>query len=119
MAPAILTQRPRILFLDAYDSFSNNIVALVEQNVDAHVVKVFIDDPNLTKVKTDEDRSAFTDYLKSFDGVIAGPGSWSSFIAGSAACSSLEEYQRAAATNGGSGPTRRTWRKAHRTTKDT
>ncbi|KAH7554844.1 hypothetical protein BM1_07505 [Bipolaris maydis] len=74
MAPAILTQRPRILFLDAYDSFSNNIVAIVEQNIDAHVVKVFIDDPYLTQVKDDGQHSAFTDYLKSFDGVIAGPG---------------------------------------------
>lgn len=74
MAPAILTQRPRILFLDAYDSFSNNIVAIVEQNIDAHVVKIFIDDPNLTQVKDDGQHSAFTDYLKSFDGVIAGPG---------------------------------------------
>jgi para-aminobenzoate synthetase len=64
MAPAILTQRSKILFLDAYDSFSNNIVALVEQNVDADVVKIFIDDPILD----------FTDYLKHFDAVIAGPG---------------------------------------------
>ncbi|RAR02699.1 para-aminobenzoate synthase component 1 [Stemphylium lycopersici] len=74
MAPAILTQRPRILFLDAYDSFSNNIVAIVEQHVDADVVKVFIDDSSLTKVENDGHNSAFTDYLKSFDGVIAGPG---------------------------------------------
>lgn len=66
MAPAILTQRPRILFLDAYDSFSNNIVALVEQNVDADVVKVFIDNPVL---ETDG-----KEYLKGFDAVVAGPG---------------------------------------------
>jgi para-aminobenzoate synthetase len=69
MAPAILTQRPRILFLDAYDSFSNNIVALVEQNVDADVVKIFIDDPTLSG-----DHAAFTECLRGFDAVIAGPG---------------------------------------------
>ncbi|CAE7196436.1 hypothetical protein CFE70_007799 [Pyrenophora teres f. teres 0-1] len=74
MAPAVLTQRPKILFLDAYDSFSNNIVALVEQNVDAEVVKVFIDDPNLIKATTPGSHAAFTDFLKSYDGVIAGPG---------------------------------------------
>lgn len=74
MAPAILTQRPRVLFLDAYDSFSNNIVALVEQNVDVDVVKIFIDDPILTKVKASQDQAAFTECLKGFDAVIAGPG---------------------------------------------
>ncbi|KAI8943540.1 hypothetical protein NX059_001536 [Plenodomus lindquistii] len=74
MAPAILTQRSRILFLDAYDSFSNNIVALVEQNVEAEVIKIFIDDPILTKVKASNDQAAFVECLKGFDAVIAGPG---------------------------------------------
>jgi para-aminobenzoate synthetase len=74
MAPALLTQRPRILFLDAYDSFSNNIVALVEQNVDADVVKIFINDSVIAKVTSSGGRNAFTDYLKNFDAVIAGPG---------------------------------------------
>jgi para-aminobenzoate synthetase len=74
MAPAILNQRPRILFLDAYDSFSNNIVALVEQNVDADVVKIFINDPIVEKVSSSAGNTAFTDFLKSFDAVIAGPG---------------------------------------------
>lgn len=74
MAPAVLTQRPRILFLDAYDSFSNNIVALVEQNVDADVVKTFIDDPAFWDGSGARANSAFRDYLKDFDAVIAGPG---------------------------------------------
>ncbi|KAL6708335.1 para-aminobenzoate synthase, (PABA) [Coniothyrium glycines] len=75
MTPAILTQqRPKILFLDAYDSFSNNIVALVEQNIEADVVKLFIDDPILLKVKAAEDQAAFIECLKGFDAVIAGPG---------------------------------------------
>jgi len=74
MAPAIPTQRPRILFLDAYDSFSNNIVALVEQNIHAQVVKIFIDDPVLHKVKASKDPAAFLECLRGFDAVIAGPG---------------------------------------------
>ncbi|KAF2128842.1 para-aminobenzoate synthase [Dothidotthia symphoricarpi CBS 119687] len=82
MAPAIMTQRPKILFLDAYDSFSNNIVALVEQNVEADVVKVFIDEPSLVcgqrptspTERSTRDTISFRDYLKDFDAVIAGPG---------------------------------------------
>ncbi|KAJ4369822.1 para-aminobenzoate synthase, (PABA) [Neocucurbitaria cava] len=74
MAPAILTQRPKILFLDAYDSFSNNIVALVEQNVDVDVVKIFIDDPLLKGINASGDQAAFLECLKGFDAIIAGPG---------------------------------------------
>ena len=74
MAPAILTQPPHILFLDAYDSFSNNIVALVEQNVDAHVTKVFIDESSLVGGESAQDAVAFREYLQDFDAVIAGPG---------------------------------------------
>ncbi|KAF2710983.1 para-aminobenzoate synthase [Pleomassaria siparia CBS 279.74] len=70
MSPAILTQRARILFLDAYDSFSNNIVAQIEQSVDAEVVKIYIDEPHfLTNLP-----GTFADYLKTFDAVVAGPG---------------------------------------------
>jgi para-aminobenzoate synthetase len=71
MAPASLNQRPKILFLDAYDSFSNNIVALVEQNVEADVFKIFIDEPILVG---GDSHVPLRDYLKDFDAVIAGPG---------------------------------------------
>jgi para-aminobenzoate synthetase len=75
MAPAILTQRRRILFLDAYDSFSNNIVALIEQNVDAEVVKVYIDEPFLGDEKGNGANSvAFSDYVRDFDAVVAPAG---------------------------------------------
>ncbi|KAF2826296.1 para-aminobenzoate synthase [Ophiobolus disseminans] len=74
MAPAILTQRPKILFLDAYDSFSNNIVAIVEQNVDADVIKMFIDESSCTGGEDTDEAAAFRDWLKEFDAVIAGPG---------------------------------------------
>lgn len=75
MAPALLTQtqRPRILFLDAYDSFSNNIVALIEQNIEADVIKIFIDDQRFVKA-TDSNQANFLEYLRTFDAVVAGPG---------------------------------------------
>ncbi|KAF2471269.1 para-aminobenzoate synthase [Lindgomyces ingoldianus] len=69
MAPAFKSRSGRILYLDAYDSFSNNIVALVEQCIDVKVVTIRIDDPRFTKAPIE-----FVDYLKNFDAVIAGPG---------------------------------------------
>lgn len=55
-----------ILYVDAYDSFSNSIVGLLEQSLGADVTTVRIDDrtasENLTAV------------LKAFDAVVVGPG---------------------------------------------
>ncbi|KAF2640868.1 para-aminobenzoate synthase component 1 [Massarina eburnea CBS 473.64] len=91
-----LTSRPRILYLDAYDSFANNIVAQVEQSLGAEVVKCSIDtdfafataehegtvDP-VSEITPRHDSqlelhevgvSNFLKYLKNFDAVIAGPG---------------------------------------------
>lgn len=55
---------PRILFIDAYDSFTNNIIALLETNlcVEVHTIKI------------DEQISNFADFLKSFSAVVVGPG---------------------------------------------
>src|SRR5262245_15731167 len=69
MAPAVVTRPGRILYLDAYDSFSNNIVALVEECLDVNVITIRIDDPRFIK-----DSLRFVAYLKNFDAVIAGPG---------------------------------------------
>ncbi|KAJ4287593.1 para-aminobenzoate synthase, (PABA) [Kalmusia sp. IMI 367209] len=101
MAPAVPTRRPRILYLDAYDSFSNNIIAQVEQCIDVDVVKCYIDsDPgswihpgvtNLAKTSanTSESQTAeFIDYAKTFDAVVAGPGP------GSATCGEDVGYMR-------------------------
>ena len=54
----------RILFIDAYDSFTNNIIALLEENlrVEVHTIKI------------DEPISNFAEFLKSFSAVVAGPG---------------------------------------------
>lgn len=63
------TPAPRILFIDAYDSFSHNIVALVEQALDAVIETVFIDDPRFISGE-----ARFRRFLADFDAVIAGPG---------------------------------------------
>ncbi|KAI0133122.1 para-aminobenzoate synthase [Hypoxylon sp. NC0597] len=64
---------PRILFIDAYDSFSNNIVSLLTTTLDAHVEILPIDPPELNP----ED-SNFAHELKSllrrYDAVVCGPG---------------------------------------------
>lgn len=54
----------RVLFIDAYDSFTNNIISLIETRFGVVVTTVKIDDqiPN------------FAGYLKLFHAVIAGPG---------------------------------------------
>jgi para-aminobenzoate synthetase len=56
----------RILFVDAYDSFSNNIIAELERIATVEVVKH--DDSRFAK------REALLEYLQYFDAVVAGPG---------------------------------------------
>ena len=73
MAPAVSNPPRRILFLDAYDSFSNNIVALIEQNTDAKVTKLFIDDARFLSGNSVVDPK-FVKYAQEFDAVVAGPG---------------------------------------------
>ncbi len=55
---------PRILFIDAYDSFSNNIISVLETQL--HV--------GVTTIRIDEKISDFHSFLKPFSAVIAGPG---------------------------------------------
>ncbi|CAF9909937.1 MAG: hypothetical protein ALECFALPRED_006113 [Alectoria fallacina] len=54
----------RVLFIDAYDSFTNNIIALLETSLGVEV----------TTIKIDEPIPDFEEYLKPFSAVIAGPG---------------------------------------------
>jgi para-aminobenzoate synthetase len=68
MSPAFLERTPRILFLDAYDSFSNNIIALVKGTLNVEVISIKIDD------KRFHDKNAFVEFLHNFDAVITGPG---------------------------------------------
>jgi len=56
--------KPRVLFLDAYDSFSNNIIALLEAQCSVHITKGYIDAviPDLE------------DFLSNFAAIVCGPG---------------------------------------------
>jgi para-aminobenzoate synthetase len=66
-------QRHRILFLDAYDSFTNNIVSLLTNLLQVDVFVLPIDDPSL------DPNSATFDYdfrreLSRYSAVVCGPG---------------------------------------------
>lgn len=56
--------RSHVLFIDAYDSFSNNIIALLETILDVEVTKVYI---NL-------DIADINAFLRPFAAVVCGPG---------------------------------------------
>ncbi|KAL2152013.1 hypothetical protein VTH82DRAFT_5197 [Thermothelomyces myriococcoides] len=95
--------RPRILFLDAYDSFSNNITSLLTTLLDADVFVLPIDDPLLgthhdsngsadgnnnnnnnnndaspslssSLLSPPERRARFASELRRYDAVVCGPG---------------------------------------------
>ncbi|KAK5137045.1 hypothetical protein LTR08_001054 [Meristemomyces frigidus] len=59
----------KVLFIDAYDSFSNNITALLKEHLPVTVETIKIDDPRF--VLNDD---AFRDFSSEFDAVVAGPG---------------------------------------------
>ncbi|TVY25607.1 Aminodeoxychorismate synthase [Lachnellula hyalina] len=65
---AMLIPKPLILFIDAYDSFSNNIISLLETSLSASVRTVKIDNPALA---TDE---ALYEELSHYAAVVCGPG---------------------------------------------
>lgn len=56
--------KSRILFIDAYDSFTNNIISLLETDLDVEV----------TKVRIDFQVSNLQTFLKPFAAVVLGPG---------------------------------------------
>ncbi|KAI1104305.1 para-aminobenzoate synthase [Jackrogersella minutella] len=64
---------PRILFIDAYDSFSNNIVSLLTTTLDAHVDIVPIDPPELNPSEP-EFSQRLINLLRRYDAVVCGPG---------------------------------------------
>ncbi|RYP64704.1 hypothetical protein DL771_008661 [Monosporascus sp. 5C6A] len=59
-------ERRRILYVDAFDSFTNNIIGLLEQCLGAEVTLVHMNDAHV-------DRN-LNDILRSFDAVVVGPG---------------------------------------------
>jgi len=60
---------PCILFIDAYDSFSNNIQALAKEQINADIRVIKMNNAYFQGHEED-----FYNYLKSFDAVVAGPG---------------------------------------------
>ncbi|KAI0153142.1 para-aminobenzoate synthase [Xylariaceae sp. FL1272] len=58
--------RGRILFVDAYDSFSNNIVGLLQECLEVDVTLVHMDDENVGQ--------NLHEMLSTFDAVVVGPG---------------------------------------------
>ena len=61
--------RPQILFIDAYDSFSQNIIALLESALHVDVNLIHIDNKLYNSSK-----AQFLRLLASHDAVVAGPG---------------------------------------------
>ncbi|CAJ2508222.1 Uu.00g094080.m01.CDS01 [Anthostomella pinea] len=64
---------PRILFIDAYDSFSNNIVSLLTTVLDAEVDILPIDPPHLNP-KNPSFKDDLSSELRRYDAVVCGPG---------------------------------------------
>ena len=63
------TIQPQILFLDAYDSFTNNICSLLTTLLDADVWLLNIDDPILHEAP-----ESLYEELAHYDAVVCGPG---------------------------------------------
>ncbi|KAL6722318.1 hypothetical protein ACLMJK_001425 [Lecanora helva] len=59
-----MSLQPRILFLDAYDSFSHNIIALLEAQCNVHVTSIYID----------ASIPDFENYSSQFSAIVCGPG---------------------------------------------
>ncbi|KAK4153324.1 ADC synthase [Chaetomidium leptoderma] len=59
-------ERPSILYVDAFDSFANNITGLLEQRLGAQVTLVHIDDSRVDK--------NLDQLLSAVDAVVVGPG---------------------------------------------
>ncbi|KAK4177209.1 putative aminodeoxychorismate synthase [Triangularia setosa] len=71
--------RKRILFLDAYDSFSNNITSLLQTLLDVEVSVLHIDSPllfpsGITSTPDEEAKSRFVKELARYDALVCGPG---------------------------------------------
>lgn len=61
-------QQPSILFIDAYDSFTNNIISLLSTTLQCSIRVIHIDTPGL------ETNEALSNELRNYDAVVCGPG---------------------------------------------
>lgn len=64
LSPSVERRRPQILFIDAFDSFTNNIVCLLSRTLDVDVTVTHIN----------EDADDFEKTLTGYDAVVVGPG---------------------------------------------
>jgi para-aminobenzoate synthetase len=64
----MVVHRPSILFIDAYDSFTNNIISLLTTALACSVRVIHIDSPGF---ETDE---GLSNELRHYDAVVCGPG---------------------------------------------
>jgi para-aminobenzoate synthetase len=58
--------RRRVLFIDAFDSFTNNIIGMLVKSTNAEITKVHINDDNINQ--------NLEEILCAFDAVVVGPG---------------------------------------------
>jgi para-aminobenzoate synthetase len=65
-AAATAAARKNILYLDAYDSFSNNVISMLEENLDVKVTELTVD--------SDWPNGDMRSFLRGFDAVVLGPG---------------------------------------------
>ncbi|OKL62741.1 hypothetical protein UA08_01429 [Talaromyces atroroseus] len=64
--PSSAAARKNILYLDAYDSFSNNVISMLEENLDVKVTELTVD--------SDWPNGDMRGFLRGFDAVVLGPG---------------------------------------------
>ena len=67
-------RRRRILFIDAFDSFTNNIIGLLEQALDVSVTEVHINDELFAAEAEAGAAGDFAGLFRAFDAVVVGPG---------------------------------------------
>ena len=75
------SRQPRLLFVDAHDSFSENIAAMLLQILDVDVTLITIDDPHAISASyATPEEGRFTNsassslYIEQFDAIVIGPG---------------------------------------------
>ncbi|KAI9657963.1 MAG: para-aminobenzoate synthase, (PABA) [Bathelium mastoideum] len=61
---------PVFLYIDAYDSFANNVIAFLKRLLNAQVETIRIDDSRYLE----QNHPDFLNYIRQFDAIIAGPG---------------------------------------------
>ncbi|CRG86233.1 hypothetical protein PISL3812_03236 [Talaromyces islandicus] len=64
--PGSAPAKRSILYLDAYDSFSNNVISMLEENLDVHVTVLTVD--------SEWPEQGMSSFLAGFDAVVLGPG---------------------------------------------